>query len=197
MALPSFTDDFPAWYQEVVRQADLAENSLVRGTMVIKPYGFGIWERIQRAVEYVPLRDAAQIDPHPGHVEPHCAGDRVEMDFIRPHAPGRRIERGAGRHPAGAARGTPQLDERSHGDIERPIARAPQVDRSCQHGEQIVAHADGFARSLGEAAHLARGAIIAHHVLELGHAGVGGARRASGDRVVPGVQDDPHRYAHV
>ena len=51
MALPSFRDDFPAWYQEVVRQADLAENSLVRGTMVIKPYGYGIWEAIRDALD--------------------------------------------------------------------------------------------------------------------------------------------------
>ena len=51
MALPSFTDDFPAWYQEVVRQADLAENSLVRGTMVIKPYGYALWEAIRDALD--------------------------------------------------------------------------------------------------------------------------------------------------
>ena len=37
--LPSIENDFPAWYGEVVKAADLAENSLVRGTMVIKPYG--------------------------------------------------------------------------------------------------------------------------------------------------------------
>ena len=51
MALPTQTDDFPGWYQEVVRQADLAENSLARGTMVIKPYGFAIWEAIQGAMD--------------------------------------------------------------------------------------------------------------------------------------------------
>src|SRR5881394_2024015 len=51
MALPSFADDFPAWYQEVVRQADLAENSLVRGTMVIKPYGYAMWEAIRDALD--------------------------------------------------------------------------------------------------------------------------------------------------
>jgi len=51
MALPSFTDDFPAWYQELVRQADLAENSLVRGTMVIKPYGYALWEAIRDALD--------------------------------------------------------------------------------------------------------------------------------------------------
>ena len=51
MPLPSFTEDFPGWYQEVVRQADLAENSLARGTMVIKADGFAIWEAIQSAMD--------------------------------------------------------------------------------------------------------------------------------------------------
>jgi prolyl-tRNA synthetase len=51
MALPNFDDDFPGWYQEVVRQADLAENSLVRGTMVIKPYGYAIWEAIRDGLD--------------------------------------------------------------------------------------------------------------------------------------------------
>lgn len=40
-------DDFAKWYQEVVQAADLAEESGVRGCMVIKPWGYGIWERIQ------------------------------------------------------------------------------------------------------------------------------------------------------
>ncbi|MGH2662877.1 MAG: proline--tRNA ligase [Actinomycetota bacterium] len=51
MALPKQSDDFPAWYQEVVKQAALAEPSLARGTMVIRPYGYAIWEAIQRAVD--------------------------------------------------------------------------------------------------------------------------------------------------
>ncbi len=51
MALPTQHDDFPAWYQEVVKQADLAENSLARGTMVIKPYGYAIWEAIRDALD--------------------------------------------------------------------------------------------------------------------------------------------------
>ncbi|MFN3988778.1 MAG: proline--tRNA ligase [Erythrobacter sp.] len=41
-------DDFAKWYQEVISAADLAEESGVRGCMVIKPWGYGIWERIQR-----------------------------------------------------------------------------------------------------------------------------------------------------
>src|SRR5881398_2026646 len=43
--------DFSAWYNEIVKRADLAENSAVRGCMVIKPYGFAIWEKMQRALD--------------------------------------------------------------------------------------------------------------------------------------------------
>ena len=41
-------EDFPEWYQAVVREADLAELSPTRGCMIIKPWGYGIWERIQK-----------------------------------------------------------------------------------------------------------------------------------------------------
>ena len=44
-------DDFAQWYQEVVSAADLAEESGVRGCMVIKPWGWGIWERIQHLMD--------------------------------------------------------------------------------------------------------------------------------------------------
>ena len=44
-------DDFAQWYQEVVSAADMAEESGVRGCMVIKPWGYGIWERIQRLLD--------------------------------------------------------------------------------------------------------------------------------------------------
>ena len=47
MALPKRSEDYSAWYNELVKQADLAENSSVRGCMVIKPYGFSIWEKMQ------------------------------------------------------------------------------------------------------------------------------------------------------
>jgi prolyl-tRNA synthetase len=39
--------DFAAWYQDVIKEADLAEESGVRGCMVIRPWGYGMWERIQ------------------------------------------------------------------------------------------------------------------------------------------------------
>jgi prolyl-tRNA synthetase len=48
---PTRAEDFPEWYQQVVRAADLAENSEVRGCMVIKPWGYGIWENIQRQLD--------------------------------------------------------------------------------------------------------------------------------------------------
>ncbi|MFZ1742780.1 MAG: proline--tRNA ligase [Pontixanthobacter sp.] len=44
-------DDFALWYQEVISAADMAEESGVRGCMVIKPWGYGIWERIQRLLD--------------------------------------------------------------------------------------------------------------------------------------------------
>lgn len=45
---PTREDNFPEWYQAVVRAADLAENSPVRGCMTMKPYGFALWENMQR-----------------------------------------------------------------------------------------------------------------------------------------------------
>jgi prolyl-tRNA synthetase len=44
-------ENFPEWYQAVVKDADLAENSPTRGCMIIKPWGFGIWEEIQRELD--------------------------------------------------------------------------------------------------------------------------------------------------
>jgi prolyl-tRNA synthetase len=44
---PTRSQDYPEWYQQVVRAADLAEQSPVRGCMVIKPTGYAIWERMQ------------------------------------------------------------------------------------------------------------------------------------------------------
>ncbi|MCW5960357.1 MAG: proline--tRNA ligase [Pyrinomonadaceae bacterium] len=49
--LPKRSEDYSAWYNEIVKRADLAENSAVRGCMVIKPYGFAIWEKMQGALD--------------------------------------------------------------------------------------------------------------------------------------------------
>ena len=50
-ALPARDQDYSGWYNELVGVADLAEHSAVRGCMVIKPYGYAIWESIQRALD--------------------------------------------------------------------------------------------------------------------------------------------------
>jgi len=49
--LTSRNVDYSQWYQDLVMKADLAENSAVRGCMVIKPYGYAIWEKIQRQLD--------------------------------------------------------------------------------------------------------------------------------------------------
>lgn len=49
--LPKRSEDYSGWYNELVKRADLAENSAVRGCMVIKPYGFAIWEKMQQNLD--------------------------------------------------------------------------------------------------------------------------------------------------
>ncbi|MCF0055741.1 proline--tRNA ligase [Dyadobacter sp. CY356] len=50
-ALPTRSENYSEWYNELVKRADLAETSAVRGCMVIKPYGYSIWEKMQRALD--------------------------------------------------------------------------------------------------------------------------------------------------
>ncbi len=49
--LPKRSEDYSQWYNELVKRADLAENSAVRGCMVIKPYGYSIWEKMQATLD--------------------------------------------------------------------------------------------------------------------------------------------------
>jgi prolyl-tRNA synthetase len=48
---PTRAENYPQWYQEVIAAAEMAENSPVRGCMVIRPWGFAIWERLQRELD--------------------------------------------------------------------------------------------------------------------------------------------------
>lgn len=48
---PTRSEDYPEWYQQVIKAADMAENSPVRGCMVVKPWGYGIWENIQKQLD--------------------------------------------------------------------------------------------------------------------------------------------------
>jgi prolyl-tRNA synthetase len=49
--LPKRNEDYSLWYNELVKRADLAENSPVRGCMIIKPYGYSIWEKMQAQLD--------------------------------------------------------------------------------------------------------------------------------------------------
>lgn len=48
---PTRAEDYPEWYQQVIKVSDLAEHSPVRGCMVIKPWGYALWENIQRILD--------------------------------------------------------------------------------------------------------------------------------------------------
>jgi prolyl-tRNA synthetase len=48
---PTRSEDFPEWYQQVIKAADMAENSETRGCMVIKPWGYALWENIQQQLD--------------------------------------------------------------------------------------------------------------------------------------------------
>ncbi|MFW7382213.1 MAG: proline--tRNA ligase [Oligoflexus sp.] len=48
---PTREEDYPEWYQQVIKAADLSENSPVRGCMVIKPWGYALWENMQQALD--------------------------------------------------------------------------------------------------------------------------------------------------
>lgn len=48
---PTRFEDYPEWYQQVIKAADMAENAPVRGCMVVKPWGYGIWENIQQELD--------------------------------------------------------------------------------------------------------------------------------------------------
>ncbi len=98
-ALTPRADDFSAWYNEVVQRAELADHSPVRGSMVIRPWGFGIWERMQRALDdmfkatghenaYFPLLiPMSFIEREKEHVE----GFKPELAVVT-HAGGKELE---------------------------------------------------------------------------------------------------------
>jgi len=98
-SLPTQSSDFPAWYGEVVRRAGLAENSSVRGAMVIKPYGYAIWETIQRELDdrikatghenvYFPLLVPASVLAKEGEL---VEGFAPELAFVT-EAGGKQLE---------------------------------------------------------------------------------------------------------
>lgn len=60
---PTRVENYPSWYQQVIRAADLAENSDVRGCMVIKPWGYTIWENMQRELDEM-FKDTGHVNAY-------------------------------------------------------------------------------------------------------------------------------------
>ncbi len=61
--IPSRKEDYSLWYNELVKKADLAEHSDVRGCMVIKPYGYSIWEMMQKALDQM-FKDTGHVNAY-------------------------------------------------------------------------------------------------------------------------------------
>lgn len=107
---PTREQDYPQWYQEVIKAADLAENSVVRGCMVIKPWGYAIWEYIQKELDkqikatghqnfyfpmFVPLSFMAKEAEHVEGFAKECAivtHHRLEQDDEKGLVPGGKLE---------------------------------------------------------------------------------------------------------
>lgn len=97
--LTSQAADFPRWYQDVIARAELADNGPVRGTMVIRPYGYAIWEGMQSAMDariklagaqnaYFPLLiPQSYLEREADHVE----GFSPELAVVT-HAGGKELE---------------------------------------------------------------------------------------------------------
>ncbi len=60
---PTRSENYPEWYQQVIRAADLAENSPVRGCMVIKPWGYALWENIQLNLDKM-FKDTGHVNAY-------------------------------------------------------------------------------------------------------------------------------------
>jgi len=61
--VPTRAENYPKWYQQVIKAADLAENSEVRGCMVIKPWGYTIWENIQKNLDEM-FKDTGHVNAY-------------------------------------------------------------------------------------------------------------------------------------
>ena len=61
--VPTREQNYPEWYQQVVRAADLAENSPVRGCMVIKPWGYALWEGVQKHLDRM-FKDTGHVNAY-------------------------------------------------------------------------------------------------------------------------------------
>ncbi len=60
---PTRAEDYPQWYQQITKVAELAEQSEVRGCMIIKPWGYGIWENMQRVLDRM-FKDTGHVNAY-------------------------------------------------------------------------------------------------------------------------------------
>lgn len=96
--LTSQSLDFPQWYQEVLDKAELADNGPVRGTMVIRPYGYALWERMQVELDLrIKAADAQNVylplfipESYLRKEAEHVAGFSPELAVVT-HAGGREL----------------------------------------------------------------------------------------------------------
>ena len=127
------SDDFPRWYQDVVNKAELADNGPVRGTMVIRPYAWAIWERMQAGVDrpHQGDRRRERLLPavHPRVVP--AAGGRARRG-LQPRARGRHGRRrqgarGADRRPTHLGDGDRGVPGQVDPELSRPPAAVEPV----------------------------------------------------------------------
>lgn len=90
---PTRAENYPEWYQQVIKAADMAEASSVRGCMIIKPWGYGIWQRLQQGLDtrfretghencYFPLFIPLRLIEKEAE---HAAGFAKEMAVVTHH----------------------------------------------------------------------------------------------------------------
>jgi prolyl-tRNA synthetase len=79
------SDDFSRWYNEVIYKAELADESPVRGSMVIRPYGFGLWENMQRLLDRR-IKDTGHVNAYFPVLIPESLL-QLEADHVEGFAP--------------------------------------------------------------------------------------------------------------
>ena len=86
--ITSRSEDYSQWYIDLVKKADLAENSDVRGCMVIKPYGYSIWEKMQQALDKM-FKDTGHVNAYfPLFVPKSMFEERILIMTLSPNGVG-------------------------------------------------------------------------------------------------------------
>ena len=119
---PTRDENYAEWYQQVIRAADLAENSAVRGCMVIKPWGYTLWENMQRVLD-----DMFKATGHQNAYFPLF----IPLSFLQKEAAHVEVDR--------ESAGEPELDARAGLGADVGVAPGEHAARRLGVGER---HAD-------------------------------------------------------